>query len=174
MTALRKGLKEAIENEQGKTMKAIYLDVCCLNRPFDNQRQERIKLESEAIILIFKHIETNDWHWISSEVVDFEVNKTPNIERKQRIQSLKIFPHRFVLLDDNIIQRADILQNKGFGSYDALHIACAEQGQVELFLTTDDKLLKSAARYQQELKVRIINPLHWLQEVLYEPRNDLS
>ena len=29
----------------------IYLDVCCLNRPFDDQTQERIRLESEAVLL---------------------------------------------------------------------------------------------------------------------------
>ena len=27
----------------------IYLDVCCLNRPFDDQAQERVRLESEAV-----------------------------------------------------------------------------------------------------------------------------
>jgi hypothetical protein len=32
----------------------IYLDVCCLNRPFDDQCQERIRLESEAILLILE------------------------------------------------------------------------------------------------------------------------
>ena len=30
-------------------MKRIYLDVCCLNRPFDDQSIDRIHLESEAI-----------------------------------------------------------------------------------------------------------------------------
>jgi hypothetical protein len=30
-------------------VKRIYLDVCCLNRPFDDQRQDRIRLEAEAI-----------------------------------------------------------------------------------------------------------------------------
>ncbi|MBE2197400.1 MAG: hypothetical protein IAE79_02240 [Anaerolinea sp.] len=25
----------------------VYLDVCCLNRPFDDQSQERIQLEAE-------------------------------------------------------------------------------------------------------------------------------
>jgi hypothetical protein len=29
----------------------IYLDACCLNRPFDDQTQERIRLESEAVLL---------------------------------------------------------------------------------------------------------------------------
>ncbi|WP_420642969.1 hypothetical protein [Candidatus Leptofilum sp.] len=27
----------------------IYLDVCCLNRPFDDQTQDRMRLETEAI-----------------------------------------------------------------------------------------------------------------------------
>lgn len=154
--------------------KSIYLDVCCLNRPFDNQLQERIKLESEAIILIFKHIEANDWLWISSEVVDYEVNKIVNIERKQRIQSLRIFPYQLILLDEPNIARGAFLQHKGFGAYDALHIACAEQGHADVLLTTDDKLLNLALRFSHELTVRIMNPLHFLQEGIYETRYDLN
>ncbi|BAZ26615.1 hypothetical protein NIES4073_75230 [Kalymmatonema gypsitolerans NIES-4073] len=30
----------------------IYLDVCCLNRPFNDQTQERIRLEAEAVFII--------------------------------------------------------------------------------------------------------------------------
>jgi len=26
----------------------VYLDICCLKRPFDDQSQERVRLESEA------------------------------------------------------------------------------------------------------------------------------
>ena len=33
-------------------MPTVYLDVCCLNRPFDDQTQDRIRLESEAVLLI--------------------------------------------------------------------------------------------------------------------------
>jgi hypothetical protein len=32
----------------------IYLDICYLNRPFDDQRQDRIRLESEAVPLILE------------------------------------------------------------------------------------------------------------------------
>lgn len=28
----------------------IYLDVCCLNRPFDDQAQQRVHLEAEALV----------------------------------------------------------------------------------------------------------------------------
>ena len=48
----------------------IYLDVCCLNRPFDDQRQERIHFETEALELIFKRIDKGEFHWVISEVVE--------------------------------------------------------------------------------------------------------
>ena len=47
----------------------IYLDVCCLNRPFDDQRQDRIHLESEAVLTILKHIESGKWKLISSDAI---------------------------------------------------------------------------------------------------------
>jgi hypothetical protein len=60
-------------------MKKIYLDVCCFNRPFDNQTQERIRLEAEAILLILKRFELGEWQWISSETMDFEIAQTPSV-----------------------------------------------------------------------------------------------
>ncbi len=33
-------------------MKLVYLDTCCLNRPFDDQTQAHIHLEAEAVLLI--------------------------------------------------------------------------------------------------------------------------
>ena len=47
----------------------IYLDVCCLNRPFDDQTQARIRLEAEAILMILAQCETGHWEWIGSELV---------------------------------------------------------------------------------------------------------
>ena len=37
---------------EGQTKMKLYLDTCCYNRPFDDQTQERIHLESEAILTI--------------------------------------------------------------------------------------------------------------------------
>ncbi|MEK8020003.1 MAG: hypothetical protein VSS75_024280 [Candidatus Parabeggiatoa sp.] len=36
--------------------KRVYLDVCALSRPFDDQRQVRIQLESSAVTLILEHV----------------------------------------------------------------------------------------------------------------------
>jgi hypothetical protein len=147
-------------------MKSVYLDVCCLNRPFDDQTQERIRLESEAVILIFKHIENNDWQWISSEIVDFEIDKMPDSERKYRIRTMKIFPTKYMIADDALMSRGEVLQQKGFDIYDALHLACAEHGAADVMLTTDDKLKRLANRHSGILNTRVENPLIWLQELL--------
>jgi hypothetical protein len=41
-----------------KTLKyLIYMDVCCFNRPFDDLRQERIRLEAEAVMLILERFQ---------------------------------------------------------------------------------------------------------------------
>jgi len=40
----------------------VYLDACCLNRPFDDQTQDCIHLETEAIVLILNRLEKwSDW-----------------------------------------------------------------------------------------------------------------
>ncbi len=56
-------------------MTKIYLDTCCLNRPFDDQTQERICLESEAVLAILSRIEKGEWEWIGSDVLVDESNK---------------------------------------------------------------------------------------------------
>ena len=51
-------------------MNTVYLDACCLNRPFDNQAQDRIRLEAEAVLAILKRVEKGQWHALSSEVLN--------------------------------------------------------------------------------------------------------
>ncbi len=50
-------------------MAKVYLDACCLNRPFDDQTQDRIHLEAEAVLLILTHVESGRWQWIGSEAL---------------------------------------------------------------------------------------------------------
>lgn len=45
----------------------IYLDVCCLNRPFDDQTQIRIHLEAEAILSIIQSVDDGEWEWINND-----------------------------------------------------------------------------------------------------------
>lgn len=144
----------------------IYLDVCCLNRPFDDQTQDRIHLESEAVILILKRVRSGNWEWISSEAVDFEVRQTPDVERRRRVESLIRYADRTILIESSIVKRASGLKEIGFGAYDALHLACAEHCEANVFLTTDDKVLRLACKCSSQLKIKVYNPLIWLKEVI--------
>jgi predicted nucleic acid-binding protein len=144
----------------------IYLDVCCLNRPFDDQRQDRIRLEAEAVLLILRRCEAGVWQWLSSAVVEEEVNNTPSSERRARVRQMLSGAHGTIALTDSAITRAQALKAMGFRTYDALHLACAEQATVDIFLTTDDRVLRIATRHTAQLQVRVANPLAWLLEVL--------
>lgn len=142
----------------------IYLDVCCFNRPFDDHCQERIRLESEAVITILARSKT--LILLTSDIVDLEISKIPDEDRKQKVMLLSSISKMNIVIDEEIISRAKELNKIGFKSFDAFHIACAEKGQADGLLTTDDHLLKKATSHGQFIKVRLENPLTWLMEEL--------
>jgi predicted nucleic acid-binding protein len=144
----------------------IYLDACCLNRPFDDQSQNRIRLEAEAIVIIMNRMHNKEWEWIGSDVLVAELENTPNIEKRNYLSELSECVHTNVTLTENEIIRADELENIGFKSFDAMHIACAESADADVFLTTDDKLLKNAQREKGNLSIKAANPLPWLTEIV--------
>jgi predicted nucleic acid-binding protein len=144
----------------------IYFDTCCLNRPFDDQSQNRIHLESEAIIIILNKLYKGELEWIGSEVLDIEVENIPNIEKRRYLTKILEFVHESLQIEDDDLVRAKQLKEIGFKSFDSMHIACAERGNVEILLTTDDKLLKLAERSKDVLNIQVSNPLTWLTERL--------
>jgi predicted nucleic acid-binding protein len=75
------------------------------------------------------------------------------------------FIKQIIETGDEEAQRARELQQEGFQTFDALHIACAESANVDIFLSTDDRLLKTAKRASGRLRVRIENPLVWIEEI---------
>jgi len=146
----------------------IYLDACCYNRPFDDQTQDRVRLESEAVLLILVRVQRGHWELLRSDVLEYEVAQMPDRERYHRVMQLIGCATHVVHLDETQIRRGEVLSSKGFGDYDALHLAAAEAGKANLFLTTDDRLLGAARRHAGELQVQVKNPLTWLQEVTRE------
>jgi len=143
-------------------MPRIYLDVCCFNRPFDNQTQSRIRVETEAILAILERCETGVWELVISEMVETEVAQITDQERRQRIDGALLMARSNIMVNDKVESRAKDLQNLGFQGFDALHLACAEIAQADVFLSTDDRLLRRAARYSNSLTVAVDNPATWL------------
>jgi predicted nucleic acid-binding protein len=144
----------------------IYLDVCCLNRPFDDASQMRVHLEAEAVLGIIQQVEQTEWTWVSSDAVVYEISKTPNEDRKERLWSLESGASERLELTETVYLEAEKFQQLGFTALDALHIACARTAEVDVFLSTDDKLLKKLRQHIDTIKLHAVNPLAWLQEVI--------
>ena len=66
-------------------------------------------------------------------------------------------------MSSNFEQRAKILQNYGLKPFDSLHDALTENCNVDVFLTTDVRLIKISNRV--DLNVKVANPTVWLMEV---------
>jgi predicted nucleic acid-binding protein len=145
-------------------MTRIYLDNCVLSRPFDDQGQERIRLETEAIILLLARLERKEWTWLGSQALELEIEKTPDEEHQSRLRRVIDFVSLMLEIGDKELERALELQKLGFAGFDALHLACAEIGKADVFLTTDDRLLKLAKRLAKKLHVKVVNPLDWMKE----------
>jgi len=144
----------------------IYLDACCLNRPFDDQRQPRVRLEAEAISLILQKLHQREWEWVGSEALVYELSQTIDVERRERLLLLAAQSHQVVEITEKILKRAEKLETSGFGSYDAIHLASAEQAKVDVFLTTDDNIQKMGNRNKELFSYVIANPVRWLEDVL--------
>jgi len=147
-------------------MTKIYFDTCCLNRPFDDQTQVRVRLEAEAVLAILARIENGEWTWIGSEVLMDEIEQTPDTQKLSRAKLLSGFIQENIEIGEKEEQRAMELQSEGFQVFDALHIACAESAEADVFLSTDDRLLKLAKRISKKLHVRVENPLLWVEEMI--------
>jgi len=144
----------------------IYFDTCCLNRPFDDQRQPRVRLESEAVTLILEKIYQREWEWIGSDVLVYELGQTKDVERRERLILLAGQSNQVVETTEKILGRAERIESSGFESYDAIHLASAEHAKADIFLTTDDSLQKIANRNKKLFSFVVINPVKWLEEVL--------
>ncbi len=139
------------------------MDVCCLNRPFDDQSQDRIRIESEAVLAILNRC-LLDWVLVGSEAIDYEISKIPDDERKTGVKVLAAISRDRVIVDESILRRASELEAIVLKALDALHLACAEKS-AEVMLTTDDEVVKKVIVNDSLLKVRVENPVRWLMEI---------
>ena len=142
----------------------IYLDTCCLNRPFDVQTQIRVRREAEAVEIILEYFDVGYWQWIVSSVNADEIDRITEPIKYAKVKTLLSSAHQIVWVSEAEIARGEQLEALGFERLDALHLACAESGNADIFLTTDDSLLKIAKRANTRLRVRVEYPDTWLQE----------
>ncbi len=147
-----------------KPSSTIYLDVCCLNRPFDYQGDDKIRLETEAILIILSNIENKRLNLISSDIIDYEVQKIAQQERKYFINFILTLSNEKIHLDNTIISRAKQFEGYGIKTFDALHLASSEN-KADFFVTVDKDIIKKS-KIISNLQISVISPIDFLKGYL--------
>ena len=142
----------------------LYLDACCLNRLTDNQSQVRVREEADAVERILRLVRQGMAEWVSSLVLEVEIGRNPDPDRRRDVGALLAHANEVVVPRPAEAARAEFLVRLGFGAFDALHLACAESAAVDVFLTTDDGILRRSRRHEKVLRVKVENPISWYQE----------
>lgn len=139
----------------------IYLDNCCYNRPFDDQKQIKIHLETRAKLYVQAKIKEGVYDLVWSYILDYENGKNPYEEKRLAIAPWKKIASSCVAEEtEDILLFAESLTSKGIKTFDALHISCAVAAHCEYFLTTDKKLLNSSIP-----EIQIVSPIAFVNEM---------
>ena len=142
----------------------VYLDTCCLGRLFDDDAQERVRLEAEAVRFVLRRVRTGEMKLVISRMSAVENMHDSSYLRRKGSQLLLDMATVHVDFDDTDIQRVEQLHGMGFGKADAYHVVAAEKASCDVLLTTDDRLIRKAAQHNELLQVRVINPVNWAME----------
>jgi predicted nucleic acid-binding protein len=142
-------------------MKRLYLDMNIYNRPFDDQFQVRIRLETMAINVVLKMIKGKKFALIWSFMLEYENSLNPYEDVKMEIDMVSALSLEYVGIVKDILKEAKKFESKGVSARDAIHIACAIKGKADYFLTCDDRLIKRTGIVKDG--ITIMNPIDFIR-----------
>lgn len=141
----------------------VYLDLNCFHRPFNDQRQERIRRETEAVLGVLRRIVNGMDELVWSSALTLELSAHPEPEIRAELGSWAQHCRRNLTPNAAIRQRAEQFVEHGLKPLDAAHVAFAEAAGCAVFLTCDDRLLRASRRL--DISVRALNPVEYFEEV---------
>ncbi|MBW3572192.1 MAG: nucleic acid-binding protein [Gemmatimonadetes bacterium] len=142
----------------------IYLDVCAIQRPFDDAVQERILRETEALLRVIKLVEQGVVDLVGSFALDIETEANPDAVKRAYMERVLSLAQQRVIPGAAVEQRTDAYRSLGLDTWDAAHLAAAVEARVDLFCTCDDKLLRRARKADTGL-TRVVSLLELIEEV---------
>ena len=139
----------------------VYLDNCCYNRPYDDQSQLTISLETQAKLQIQKMIKNDELELVSSYMLRKENSDNPFKNKREHIeQFLSSYADVYIGADqeDKILPRAKEIMDTGIKAKDAIHAACAIEAGCDYLITTDKRF--SGLRSSE---IKVINPVDFVR-----------
>jgi predicted nucleic acid-binding protein len=138
----------------------LYLDNCCFNRPFDDQTNLAVYLETQAKLYVQEQIKQQHIELVWSFMLTAENEANPDNDVRDKIADWRDYSGLYIDYDLEINETAHELQkNHGVDAKDALHVACALKAGCHYFLTTDKKLIR---RTRPIDAMKVINPLYFI------------
>jgi len=138
--------------------KSIYLDTCTYNRPFDNQAQLRISLETQAKLYIQTLIKNNELDLIYSYVCFYENYMNPHENKKLSIYDFSKNAKTYIIENNDVLEKAKEIEKRKIKPLDALHLSCAMSAQADFFITVDDVILKYNTN-----EIKIFDPILFIK-----------
>jgi predicted nucleic acid-binding protein len=139
--------------------KTLYLDICTLCRPFDNQSLMRIRLETDAYYLILQALQEARYTMVVSPVHFEEANAISDTEERREVLAILEKLGTAAACDMTATRaRAEHLHSRKVGIADAAHVAFAE-ATADVFITCDERLVKKCRR--EKVRVTTVNPVEF-------------
>ena len=142
----------------------IYLDNCSYNRPFDDQSQMKIRLETEAKLYIQSGIRAKKYSMVWSYMLDVENSVSPYDEKRNAVALWKEIAMEYCPSSDDILSAGQKIMEHGIKPKDALHISCAIKSGCDYFITTDRGILN-----KNIANIKIKNPIDFIRETEDSP-----
>ena len=146
----------------------IYLDLCVYNRPFDDQHQLRIVVETLEFIFLLGKVIDGEIVTINSFVLEDENSKNPSVDRKAKIADFLEIATEYVDYDKSIENNAKQLESYGIMAMDALHIACAKKARADFFVTCDDLLVKKWEKNKEKVEVKVVSLMEFITKEVFK------
>ena len=140
----------------------IYLDMCCFNRPYDDQSQLTVAMETQSKLQIQTMIRENQLDLISSYMLRYECSQNPFEMRRNAILAfVDQYTAGYVGTEhiEEIEAEAAEIMKTGIKFKDACHVASAIYADCAYFISTDKRLLK----YKTE-RIRMVTPIEFITE----------
>jgi predicted nucleic acid-binding protein len=138
----------------------LYLDLCCFNRPFDDQSQLVVRLQTEAKLAVQESIRNGAFQLVWSAILDLENIENPDLERRTAIAAWKSLSAVDVATTLAVEACATELAALGLKPMDALHIASAIEGGANCFLTTDNQILR---KMKSDHRIQVLDPVDFIR-----------
>ena len=140
------------------TKPKLYLDNCCFNRPFDDQSQLKVRMETEAVLFIQRRIKEGKIEIVWSAILDLEIKRSPHRARQETSDAFRRLSRTIVDIDDNVSRSSFVFQKRGLAWADALHIASAVKAECKYFITVDKRILNKTIT-----EIAVLNPIQFVQ-----------